>query len=277
MTILDPGVPTDGLAVAAAWRDLEVFACGLLGVSGSVLGLVGLLSAAKPRAGRGAWAGLAAAALLAGAAGVAVAGGRSPGLWWPSAALAAVCVTFWAAHFGAAPGGAPGPRLAATGDDPMKLCVSLTYAAVLLLLGAAVLGLWRSDTTDVNPAARLRQEHHFGAELDARRQEVWDRIHVRLRVTAAVSDGRITLVEAAAHFRALDAGLSADARGHIPVFPGATEEERMCLRVIDFVDSVFPDDSSHVEAVRARLREELRQLLQRGPLRLPDFSLKDLP
>jgi len=98
------------------------------------------------------------------------------------------------------------------------------------------------------------------------------RARAKAHVTDEVLTGRLTLLQAAARFRRLDAQEPAskvDLRQH---FAGATEEERLCRQVIQWATAAAQDVSPTAAApTRARLEAELAGLLaERGRLVLPD-------
>jgi hypothetical protein len=92
----------------------------------------------------------------------------------------------------------------------------------------------------------------------------------RRALVAELVAGRLTLLETAAGFRAVD-----EVKGKsVPVvsfaFLGRTEEERLCRRVILFTEDLRPWPDR--EAFLARLEAELTELLGHDrPLQLPEF------
>jgi hypothetical protein len=93
------------------------------------------------------------------------------------------------------------------------------------------------------------------------------------QVVQAVLAGRLTLLEAAALFRALDRG---PPTFHWDSFrarwPGDSDDERHCHEVIDFMASAaIRDDPCKGKALRERLQAELAEHLRCGSLCLPDL------
>jgi hypothetical protein len=93
-------------------------------------------------------------------------------------------------------------------------------------------------------------------------------------VAQAVLARRVTLLEGAAYFRALN---------HQPpdfdwdifraIRPGDNDDERHCHEVIHWVYLALEDsDPCQAEAMRARLSAELDDHLRRGPIRLREIS-----
>jgi len=151
-------------------------------------------------------------------------------------------------------------------------------AFVVIVLGATLAGvcllepgqgkgfgrLWEGP----GALARIQREDE---ELDHLRVVLGHRTSILTKITADVIDSRVGLLEAAAAFNAADAEVPARAR--VPAqdgFPGASEGERECRRVIAFVEATLEDEPSRRATVVARLEAELQaQLQQDGTVRLP--------
>jgi hypothetical protein len=135
-----------------------------------------------------------------------------------------------------------------------SLCLSL-----LGLAGAVLYSTW-SDS--------IAAEHAEKHRADSLRQELLasnQRITGRYQVSKNLQEGRLTLLQAAAIFRAIDAGVPAQHRDLYPVYPGKSEGERLCRKVIDCLDVLFSDFEEcpgPLEALRARLTAELDALLE---------------
>jgi hypothetical protein len=151
-------------------------------------------------------------------------------------------------------------------------------ALVVIVLGAAVAGVWLLDPGQGRGFGSLWEGPGALAQLQ-RETEDLDRLRLLLnhrsdtltKITADVIDDRLGLLEAAAAFHAADAGLPADQQ--VPLkdrFPGASDGERECRRVICFVKTALEDEPSRHAAVVERLEAELQaQLQQDGTVRLP--------
>src|SRR5262249_61206055 len=63
----------------------------------------------------------------------------------------------------------------------------------------------------------------------------------REQIAEAVIDGRLTLVKAAAQFRAINASRPPHYRVRLDLYPGHTDEERVCRQVIRYVESKLAD------------------------------------
>jgi hypothetical protein len=93
------------------------------------------------------------------------------------------------------------------------------------------------------------------------------------RLTGEVIAGRLSLPEAAARFRALEAGRpNRYCRTRTDLFPGGSEGERYCRAVITrVVNRLHAEDPAREQEVSARVEAELRDLLARdGAVRLPE-------
>ena len=93
------------------------------------------------------------------------------------------------------------------------------------------------------------------------------------RITEQVIDGRLSLLEGAAHFRAVYARRPANPYC-VPkpqLFPGASEGERLCRQVIQWVRMRLADHPSR-DQVLSRLARELEETLAlRGSVLLPEL------
>jgi hypothetical protein len=151
-------------------------------------------------------------------------------------------------------------------------CASTTIAPGLLLC-ALTWGpdlnspFWKAHCFDrACPEERGREE-----KADRQTAEVVRRQQVRLAVARDLTDGRLTLLEAAARMRDLDR--------HVPGFywagfrrglPGASDDERHCREAIGWVVAALPPDDPRGEGAVRRLKAELLQHLARGSLHLPE-------
>jgi hypothetical protein len=107
-------------------------------------------------------------------------------------------------------------------------------------------------------------------QLEATRAGTLRRVEEQRRVAQEVTAGRLPLLPAAARIRAIRAdeppAFRKLARRH---HPGTSEEEWLCLVVIDFVVGELGEGSQRARVLEARLLGELRRHQRRGPLRLP--------
>jgi hypothetical protein len=109
-----------------------------------------------------------------------------------------------------------------------------------------------------------------GREVSEDVRAVTDRIVRKQALAEEIIEGRMTLLEAAARFRALD---EAPPRFHWEQFrrgyPGAGDEERHCREAIGFVRTWLEARGYEPGSVVPRLEAELQEHLDRGDLRLP--------
>jgi hypothetical protein len=82
----------------------------------------------------------------------------------------------------------------------------------------------------------------------------------RDQVVQAVIDGKITLVKAAARFRAINASRPPGLAVHLDLYAGQTDEERICRQVITYVESKLAG-RPEASAILARLESELQDHL----------------
>jgi hypothetical protein len=76
-------------------------------------------------------------------------------------------------------------------------------------------------------------------------------------IAQAIIDGRMTLVKAAARFRAINASRPPAWPDRLDLYPGQTDEERVCRQVIRYVESNLADRPD-ASAILARLESELQ-------------------
>ena len=162
----------------------------------------------------------------------------------------------------------------------------LAVGGFLAALGFAGTALTTAAGASLYPAfpwARVAREQTRAERLEAQLQETLQRMASRDEVVDALRAGRLTLLEAAARFRALDAGcadprraiLTLTARKLDPEGRSLSYEECVCRNVIEYVrrgkeiqDPVNLDRD--VADIIPRLEEEYRQLMQAGALHLPE-------
>ena len=111
---------------------------------------------------------------------------------------------------------------------------------------------------------------------EGRAQEELERAQERIRAKRAIAlevlAGRLTLRQAAAHFRELDAGRPERKLAHWRAScPGNTDEERYCWTVLRFVVPEVRHDPVRAGAARRRLEAELPGHLRRLLPDAPEF------
>jgi hypothetical protein len=143
---------------------------------------------------------------------------------------------------------------------------TILAAGAAVVAGVCLLASWRPSAK----GPQLESDLQRAERLEAERQRVLQRCRGQMAVAAEVVAGRLTLLQAAARVRALRADepplvWKMVQRGH----PGLSREEWLCRVVINYVGRVLYDDPAQARALVRRLRAELREHRQRGPLRLP--------
>jgi hypothetical protein len=152
-----------------------------------------------------------------------------------------------------------------SGISPWPLVsVAVLVAAVVLLARE-----WADSLRSQQDA--LAEEVRRGAEMDQRGRGFARRLEEKERLVQELLAGQLTLLEAAAYFRALD---QAPPEFYWEAFraahAGDSDEERHCNEVITFVEAALGEtDRGKADGICERLRAELRQHLQQGPLCLP--------
>jgi hypothetical protein len=117
---------------------------------------------------------------------------------------------------------------------------------------------------------QMARERQRSAELDRLNQLVYPRLVAKYQVTAALAAGRLSLLEAAARFRALDQM----APGHPPAifhsyYAGSSDEERYCRQAIQLLRA-SRNSASEQTALAEQLEAELSEHLAHGTLHLPE-------
>jgi hypothetical protein len=119
---------------------------------------------------------------------------------------------------------------------------------------------------------QVERERRRGEALHHESQRVNQHLEAQTRVINDLLEYRLTLLEAAARFRALEPQRTPNDPLLRVTYPGQTDEERWCRQVIAFTRAVDPVGTERW--VRAdSLEEELAQLLAQGPLRLVSPAL----
>jgi hypothetical protein len=149
----------------------------------------------------------------------------------------------------------------------------LSVGVAVLVGGLALLAWsWKGEILPDEPDASSEEARQ--ADLEQRLQGVAQRIKRKQRVTDELAAGRLTLLRAAALFRAL---------AHAPpafnwnrfrtTWPGNSDDERHCQEVIDWVyKTLRVTDRCKAEALRQDLDRQLGEHQRQGPLRLDRIS-----
>jgi len=112
-----------------------------------------------------------------------------------------------------------------------------------------------------------------GRQLDGHFQAMFPRMVAKQRIAQDLIDGQMTLLEAAAHFRAADQQPPAfDWQAFRVSVQGQSDEERHCRTVVNYVFTTLADDPFLADTFRDRLQEELAEHLRCGTLVLPEVT-----
>jgi hypothetical protein len=153
---------------------------------------------------------------------------------------------------------------------------------ILLGLGltgtmAAALGyFWSAGPTpqapDAGPDVRSPEQEERRARLELDRARLFRSMEIKRQVAEALIDNRITLFQAVVRFQRAEEGLPAAAwrlRALRLGFPGSSDPERRCRKVIHYLRVTWPESARASRAAR-RLEGELDRHLRRyGAIRLP--------
>jgi hypothetical protein len=149
----------------------------------------------------------------------------------------------------------------------MTVCKRLLLILALLsagLIAATEARKWRGRA----PLPEAPDEEAREAELDRGLRAARQRIDAKWKVVRRLLAGELTLLEAAARFRDLNAEPADCPAQDSHLWPSASPEERLCRQVIAWARAHSRDDSSGAAgAVVDRLEAELAALLARGAIR----------
>ena len=144
-------------------------------------------------------------------------------------------------------------------------------------LAAALVYFWAAGPTPPAPPTgpddiRSPEEERRKARLDLYRARLFRSMEIKRLVAEELIDGRLTLFQAVFRFQRSEEGLPAAAwrlRVLRLQFPGNTDAERWCRKVIHYLRATWPESARASRAAR-RLEEELDRHLRRyGTVRLP--------
>jgi hypothetical protein len=128
------------------------------------------------------------------------------------------------------------------------------------LIGFVGTGLYSSYTAWL---AHWEAEEHRASRLDKHLRAACKGVTERVQVCRDLVAGRLTLLEAAAWFGAIDAAMPPKWRLPCVAYPDHSEGERQCRRVIEYMDALYDEEAEPgpLQAVRARLTAELQKHL----------------
>jgi hypothetical protein len=155
----------------------------------------------------------------------------------------------------------------------MKLpLLRLVGAGVLAVLAAGLIwaGCRKSADCASEPEAVAAFLSAQQAPDDANFEVLRWSIATREGIADEVIAGRLTLLEAAAGFRAVDQVKERSFRLVESAMPGKTAEEQLCRRVLAFVAGRL-ERSGQRDPIVGRLEDELQEHLRHGALTLPEF------
>ena len=152
---------------------------------------------------------------------------------------------------------------------PLRLTLTAVIATLILAglsaadrTGAADLDFWNVPTLK----AEIADECRVAVELQAHSGQVLRRIAEKEAVVADLSEGRISLMAAAARFRALNSHWTFNAAIFRAMYPDMSDDERVYRNVIAFAEST----NAFGEALGLQLRVELFVLKAAGRLSIAD-------
>jgi hypothetical protein len=160
----------------------------------------------------------------------------------------------------------------------MTLFARTSVVRAVLLIGSGVVlatvALLVREATRKPATGTVEEQLRLGDELDEKARGAVRRMYHKERVLQLHLAGRLSLLEAAAHFRALDQEAPPfNWKQFREAIDGASDDERHCREVIGFVRAALEIRHSPTAREEVQRREaELRQHLGRGPLRLPEVE-----
>jgi hypothetical protein len=153
-----------------------------------------------------------------------------------------------------------------------RLHRSAFVVAVVLALAPNVHRAWQDPDVRKLPAwlAALEQERENEQTLLDRLDVVRGQVALKERAACDVAEGRLSLLEAAARFRDLDAACAAAPMDYLrQTNPHVSDEERYCSQVIFRVREVLRKGLVCRPGVAEELEAEFRRLRHDGTLTFP--------
>jgi hypothetical protein len=154
----------------------------------------------------------------------------------------------------------------------MSQTVRLLGALILVLLALLVTARLAADgfaAVDLDVGTwpqtwrALDQAQREEEELLPKMEAVRERRQVKRALAADLAAGRLGLAEAVARFREMGRGVPYFVETLRTYEPGASDEERLCRHVIDWVRNELAWEQARWAAVAARLEGEMRVYLRR--------------
>jgi hypothetical protein len=152
--------------------------------------------------------------------------------------------------------------------DRVSRVGTLGFVVAALLGGVLIAAAGRRDGRDPGGSEGER----LGKELERETRTVIAHVKEKYRVIEELLLGRLTLLEAAALFRALDQSLRSFNWEQFRLgYPGDSDEERHCREVIRWVRiELESTDPCLSIATQHELERKLQEHLRRGTLLLPE-------
>lgn len=157
-----------------------------------------------------------------------------------------------------------------------RLLTGFFVGSALLLTFASLSAEWVLEATTVTDVTGQRislwEAYRQGQRLSRAVQETRERTAAKERIADMVAGNEITLIEAAAWFRALHRTPHSWNNIICPP-PGKQEGKEWCHKVITYVEMKTRSEqsASQAEFVRQRLQADLQEQLERhGTIELPD-------
>jgi hypothetical protein len=133
------------------------------------------------------------------------------------------------------------------------------YAAFVAFCCTGLLWLHLSPPSPSDRQESVYQDPNFRTDLDCRDFLSLQRLLARNRVANQVLTGQLSLIQAAASFRALnESAVDFNWQLFRADYRGSSDNERCCRQVIFYVQSQLPADSPESEAISAKLEDELQ-------------------
>ncbi len=152
-------------------------------------------------------------------------------------------------------------------------CRCLLGFAVTGPLAVALGSFWTAGPTFPPPPSPksedvlspLEQEERRRENLELYRARLFRSMEIKRRVAEELIDGRVTLFQAVVQFQRAEQGLPASAvrlRVLRQTFPGNSDAERWCRKVIHYLHATWPESARARRAAR-HLKQELDRHLRR--------------
>jgi hypothetical protein len=150
-----------------------------------------------------------------------------------------------------------------------RLCLAIVVACIAFLAVRAVHRPWPPEWSMARRTDNSFTDFPTPPRLERKLMLMKMRITARQTIAKALIRGELTLWEAAALFRRLDAFRDADLGPSSRHVPGNSTEERLCRQVIQYARHELEDDPQQ-DCFVSCLEYELEEQQAQGKLPLPD-------